>query len=58
VVGWTPELNNLYVIVTHSGVTLGPVLGQLAAEEITSGRQTAELAAYRPGRPSLRDRAG
>jgi glycine/D-amino acid oxidase-like deaminating enzyme len=49
-IGWTPEVQNLYVIVTHSGVTLAPLLGQLAADEVTSGRDAPDLAAYRPGR--------
>ncbi|MCY4451469.1 MAG: FAD-binding oxidoreductase [Immundisolibacterales bacterium] len=37
----------LYVIVTHSGVTLGPWLGELATEEIASGAMPPELAPFR-----------
>ena len=37
----------LYVIATHSGVTLGPILGKLAAEELASGRVPPELAPFR-----------
>ena len=37
----------LYVIATHSGVTLGPWLGQLAAEELTSGSMPEQLAPFR-----------
>ena len=37
----------LYVIATHSGVTLGPWVGRLAAEEITSGRMPEQLAPFR-----------
>jgi glycine/D-amino acid oxidase-like deaminating enzyme len=50
VVGWVQAVGGLYVIVTHSGVTLGPLLGELAAEEICSARQVSELACYRPER--------
>jgi glycine/D-amino acid oxidase-like deaminating enzyme len=34
VVGWTPGVAGLYVIVTHSGVTLGPALAEMASREI------------------------
>ena len=37
----------LYVVATHSGVTLGPVLGRLAAEELTTGRMPPALAPFR-----------
>ena len=37
----------LYVLATHSGVTLGPWLGRLAADEITSGTMPEELAPFR-----------
>ncbi|WP_338703905.1 FAD-binding oxidoreductase [Streptomyces sp. Q6] len=40
----------LYHLVSHSGVTLAPVLGRLAAQEITTGGTAPELAAYRPDR--------
>ncbi|MCT2594603.1 FAD-binding oxidoreductase [Streptomyces sp. N2-109] len=49
-VGTSPETAGLYTVVTHSGVNLAPVLGRLAAEEITSGRQNPALAPYRPTR--------
>ena len=47
IAGPVPAAPGLYVIATHSGVTLGPVLGRLAAEEITSGRTPPELAPFR-----------
>ncbi|MFE6887298.1 NAD(P)/FAD-dependent oxidoreductase [Streptomyces sp. NPDC057694] len=50
-VGAVPEAPGLYHLVSHSGVTLAPVLGRLAAREITGGRPLPELADYRPGRP-------
>ena len=37
----------LYVLATHSGVTLGPYLGRLAAEEITTGSMPEQLAPFR-----------
>lgn len=48
-IGFAPEIENLYVVVSHSGVTLAPVVGRLAAEELLGGR-AAELEPYRPGR--------
>ncbi|WP_353946517.1 FAD-binding oxidoreductase [Streptomyces sp. HUAS MG91] len=49
-VGAAPGAPGLYHLVSHSGVTLAPVLGRLAAEEITGGPPAPELAAYRPDR--------
>src|SRR5690606_26550008 len=37
VVGPMPGLEGLYVIASHSGVTMGPLLGRLAAREILHG---------------------
>ncbi len=49
--GFTAESPNLYVALTHSGVTLAPVLSQLAALEICENvRADAVLEPYRPGR--------
>lgn len=51
VMGFTPEAANLYVALTHSGVTLAPALSQLAALEICDGaRADAVLGPYRPER--------
>ena len=61
IIGPVPRVRGLYVIATHSGVTLGPYLGRLAAEELTSGEMPAALAPFplRPfplkGRPSPPD---
>ncbi len=49
VVGWTPGVEGLYVIVTHSGVTLGPALAEMASREI-NGASEAMLAPFRPDR--------
>ena len=51
VMGFAPEAPNLYVALTHSGVTLAPALSQLAALEICDGaRADAVLGTYRPQR--------
>jgi D-hydroxyproline dehydrogenase subunit beta len=49
IVGRLPGAEWLYVAVTHSGVTLAAHLSRLVAAELI-GTETAELAAYRPGR--------
>ena len=51
VMGFTPEVPNLYIALTHSGVTLAPVLSQLAALEICDGESADDvLSLYRPTR--------
>lgn len=51
VMGFTPEVSNMYIALTHSGVTLAPVLSQLAAMEICDGTSADDvLAPYRPAR--------
>lgn len=47
VVGPLPWAQGLYVMTTHSGITLGPLLGDLLAEEIVRGKMPAMLAPYR-----------
>jgi glycine/D-amino acid oxidase-like deaminating enzyme len=54
-VGEVPGADGLYSVVTHSGVTLAPLLGRLAAEEIASGRPVRELEPYRPSRVPAAD---
>ena len=50
-IGFATEVPNVYVALTHSGVTLAPVLSQLAAQEICDGvRADAVLGPYRPQR--------
>ena len=48
VVGYVED--NLYVIVTHSGMTLGPLLCSMAAAEVSAGVSCDLLAPYRPSR--------
>jgi len=47
IVGPLPSVQGLYVMTAHSGMTLGPLLGDLVAEEVVHGRMPAMLAPYR-----------
>lgn len=49
-VGAVPSVPGYFEAVSHSGITLGPVLGRLLASEILSGRRDAMLADFRPER--------
>jgi glycine/D-amino acid oxidase-like deaminating enzyme len=40
----------LYVVVTHSGVTLAPILGRYVTQEVMSGSRIEALAPFRPER--------
>ena len=42
--------NGAYVAVMHSGVTLGPLVGELVAREIAEEVDTDMLKPFRPGR--------
>ena len=50
VVGPVPGVQNAYVVVTHSGVTLAPILGELATAEILGAAPAELLAPFRPPR--------
>jgi glycine/D-amino acid oxidase-like deaminating enzyme len=50
VIGFSDRCPNLYVAAMHSGVTLAPLIGQLAALEILDGAQVSSLEPYRPSR--------
>lgn len=54
VAGYVPGVDGLYTLVMHSGVTLGPLLGRLAAREIVEGDVDARLETFRPGREMRR----
>jgi glycine/D-amino acid oxidase-like deaminating enzyme len=49
-VGAVPSVPGYYEAVSHSGITLGPVLGRLLASEILSGKRDELLADFRPER--------
>lgn len=48
--GWLDRPERVYVVVTHSAITLAPLLGQLAAREIVAHTELARLARFRPQR--------
>jgi glycine/D-amino acid oxidase-like deaminating enzyme len=50
VVGWVPQTEGLYVIVAHAAVTMAPILGELAAQEILQSREAPLLERFRPDR--------
>jgi glycine/D-amino acid oxidase-like deaminating enzyme len=50
VLGASPTRPDVYIAVTHSGVTLAPVIGQQVAGEIIEGATVAALATFRPDR--------
>jgi glycine/D-amino acid oxidase-like deaminating enzyme len=47
VAGWAPGVEGLYVLATHSGMTLALVLARLATNEITNAVEEAALAPFR-----------
>ncbi|QEA29457.1 FAD-binding oxidoreductase [Microbacterium sp. CBA3102] len=47
VVGAVSAISGLYTLFTHSGATLGLILGELLAEEIVTGRPSPVLDAFR-----------
>ncbi len=49
-VGAVPSVPGYFEAVSHSGITLGPVIGRLLASEIVSGTRDAMLADFRPER--------
>ncbi len=49
-VGTLPGVEGFYVVVSHSGVTLGPLWGRVVAAEILDGALDPRLACYRPAR--------
>lgn len=50
IAGPLPGVPGCFVIATHSGITLAPLLGDLIAEEIETGVVSPMLADFRPGR--------
>ncbi|MBS0562042.1 MAG: FAD-binding oxidoreductase [Proteobacteria bacterium] len=49
-VGRVPRLDGYYVVVTHSGVTMSPFLGEAVADEVLHETDRPELADFRPAR--------
>lgn len=50
IVGFVRSYPNLYVAAMHSGITLSPLIGQVAAAEILDGISVDLLKDYRPSR--------
>lgn len=50
VLGASPTRPDIYLAIMHSGVSLAPVVGQLAAHELTGDVTVERLEPYRPGR--------
>ncbi len=50
VIGFSPGQPDAYIAVAHSGVSLAPILGRLAAQEIVTGSEVEMLSPYRPDR--------
>ena len=50
VLGASPARPDVYLAVMHSGVTLAPLVGQLAARELTQDIAIDQLQEFRPGR--------
>ena len=50
VVGSIPGIPGLYTVFSHSGATLGLILGELLAEEILTGTPSPVLESFRPAR--------
>lgn len=50
IMGALPGNPDIHVAVTHSGVTLAPIVGQLTADEVLHGTRAEMFAPYRPER--------
>ena len=50
IAGRVPGFANAWMLATHSGVTLGPLLGRLITDEIVGGAPSSMLAPFRPDR--------
>ena len=50
VAGFLGDSGRVYTIATHSGITLGPLLGRIAAQELLTGDPDDALADFRPQR--------
>ena len=58
IAGRIPGFINGWMIATHSGVTLGPLLGRLMSEEIVRGKPSPALTPFRPERFATAQAAG
>ncbi len=50
IAGYLDQRRAVYAVATHSGITLGPLLGWLVAQEVMDDRKSPLLEAFRPDR--------
>ncbi|MEM7134782.1 MAG: FAD-dependent oxidoreductase [Chloroflexota bacterium] len=50
IIGFAGNVSNLYLATTHSGITLAPIIGEMATIEILDNVDVELFAPYRPGR--------
>ncbi len=50
ILGFAEKVPNLYIALTHSGITLAPLIGEFAAMEILDGARVDLLEPFRPER--------
>ena len=50
IVGFAPQRPNLYIAAMHSGMTMCPIIGEMAAMEILDGATADILSTFRPAR--------
>ena len=50
VLGFSPKQRDTYIAVMHSGVTLAPIVGRFAADELLTDTSVDALSGYRPTR--------
>lgn len=50
IIGFAENVSNLYLATTHSGITLAPIIGEMAAIEMLDKVEVAPFAPYRPTR--------
>ena len=54
VLGFTEAVDNLYIALMHSGVTLAPLVGEMVTLEIVDDVRVDWFAPYRPKRFNVR----
>ena len=50
ILGFSGNAPNVYIALTHSGVTLAPIIGEVSAIEILDNVKIESVAPYRPER--------
>jgi glycine/D-amino acid oxidase-like deaminating enzyme len=55
IIGWLPGRRRVYLAAGHGGITIAPLVGKLAAEEILEDRSLEMLAPFRAERFAARE---